>query len=497
MKNRNCFGLVNVSGRSLHHPRGYVVPMRLLPVLVLGFGLMLASCANGETETSSIGLNTTSEPAAVTSPPLPTGSTPSAPTAPQGPLGPALLEDLETLMSSLAAGGDREAIVRIGESGDPRVAWVLADLLRFVQVGSDAEAILSAFETVTGTELTADPPGAGWVDASNLLITWDVPAPPGYLDYKRRMFGLVEPRWEPFFELDAEVDWRHVSWGGVFIDDRPDGDASLCPRGCIPALDDPAVSSAASGSWYPDNSIVFGIVVDNEARAYPKNMMEVHEMVNDTLGARRLGIPYCTLCGSAQAYFTDAVPEGIRPPLLRTSGLLIRSNKMMFDLNTYSLIDTFRGNAVSGPLAEAGLQLEQVSVITSTWGAWKAAHPETTILAEDGGIGRTYPADPLGGRDAGGPIFPIGEVDPRLPVQAQVLGVEALDGQFVAFPIDQANAALDGGDKVELAGVILTRDGSGLRATLTGGGEVASHQSFWFAWSQFHPKTLLWSPGFG
>ena len=33
--------------------------------------------------------------------------------------------------------------------------------------------------------------------------------------------------------------------------------------------------------------------------------MEVREMVNDTLGGRDLAIPYCTLCASAQAYYTD------------------------------------------------------------------------------------------------------------------------------------------------------------------------------------------------
>jgi hypothetical protein len=50
--------------------------------------------------------------------------------------------------------------------------------------------------------------------------------------------------------------------------------------------------------------------------------MEVREMVNDTLGGRDLGIPYCTLCGAAQAYFTDATPPGVERPVLRTSGLL-------------------------------------------------------------------------------------------------------------------------------------------------------------------------------
>ena len=104
-------------------------------------------------------------------------------------------------------------------------------------------------------------------------------------------------------------------------------------------------------------------------------------MVNDSIGGRRVGLPYCTLCGSAQAYFTDAMPGGFETLELRTTGLLSRSNKVMFDLHTFSVFDTFLGTALSGPLREEGVALEMVTVRTSTWGEWKAAHPGTTIVA--------------------------------------------------------------------------------------------------------------------
>jgi len=215
-------------------------------------------------------------------------------------------------------------------------------------------------------------------------------------------------------------------------------------------------------------------------------------MVNISIGGRRLGIPYCTLCGSAQAYLTDSVPGPFDPPVLRTSGLLSRSNKVMYDLNTQSVFDTFTGQALSGPLQDAGVELQQIAVVTSTWGAWKDAHPDTKIVAEDGGIGRSYPADPLQGRDDAGPIFPIGDVDPRLPVQALVLGVIAPDGAPIAFPVDAARAALAAGEPVTLDDVEVVADGGGLRARARDGAELASHQAFWFAWSQFYPDTDLW-----
>ena len=305
------------------------------------------------------------------------------------------------------------------------------------------------------------------------------------------MFTLIEPAWEPFFaDTNSLIDWRWVGWGGVLIDDRIDTKGSeRCPRGCIPALDDPAVTDAAGGAWYPDEAVVFGITIGDQARAYPKHMMEIHEMVNDTLGGRRIGIPYCTLCLSAQAYLLDEV-DGFEP-LLRTSGLLSRSNKFMYDLSTWSAIDTFTGRALSGPLREADVILNQATVITSTWGECRAAYPHTTILAEDGGIGRTYPLDPLRGRDDAGPIFAVGDVDIRLSLHEVVVGALTPQGTPVAFPVGDARLALQARQQVELDGARVRVDAGGLRI-YSGDEELVAHQSFWFAWSQFYPATLLW-----
>jgi hypothetical protein len=242
---------------------------------------------------------------------------------------------------------------------------------------------------------------------------------------------------------------------------------------------------------------VFGIVEGDEALAIPKNIAEIHEMFNLTLGGRRFAIPYCTLCGSAQAYRTDAADLGGADeiPVVRTTGLLSRSNKVMYDLRTMSVFDTFTGAAVSGPLQDRGIVLEDTTVLRTTWGEWKTAHPDTAIIAEDGGIGRSYPLDPLQGRDDDGPIFPIGPADERLGEQQLVVGVITADGTPVAFPADDARTALAAGDPVVAVGVELVDDGGGLRAvTEATGAPLAAHESFWFAWSQFHPTTELWEP---
>ncbi len=397
---------------------------------------------------------------------------PAAPDVPTGPVDAGLVESIDSLFLTLQGGVDLAVLEDIAASDDARVAWLLSDLLRFLGPSPARNLALAGFERLTGAMLGDDPVAvrSQWQSVTDHLIAWDLPAPPGYVGWKSELFILIEPRWEPFFaDQDADIDWRFLSWGGVLLDDRLLGDQLPCARGCIPALDDPGVTDAAGGEWYPDERLVFGVTVNGESRAYPKNIMEIHEMMNDTLGGRRLGIPYCTLCGSAQAYFTDSVPDGADVPLLRTSGLLTRSNKVMFDLNTFSVFDTFTGVAVSGPLREQGIALEQTSVVTSTWGDWKAAHPDTTIVAEDGGINRTYGLDPLGSRDDDGAIFPIGDVDERLPVQAKVLGVITDDGTPIAVPVTDARAELDAQRPVQLMGIVFVADASGVRATLEDG----------------------------
>lgn len=133
--------------------------------------------------------------------------------------------------------------------------------------------------------------------------------------------------------------------------------------------------------------------------------------------------------------------------------------------------------------------------VRSTWGEGRTAHPNTRIIAEDGGIGRSYQLDPLGGRDDNGPIFPIGDADARLDVQELVVGVIAGDGTPIAFPSGQASAIIAARAAVELGGVRLESVGDGFRAVdAATGDERAAHEAFWLACSQFHPDTELFVP---
>ena len=259
------------------------------------------------------------------------------PAVPEGPLSTTLqsavnVAFIDSVIQSTWGRDQTIALNEIAESEDPRIVWIISDLMRFISASAlNRDLASTAFKLlgIEGKKINH------WGVITDHLIAWDIPAPPDYLRVKRAIFTNTVPGWDKIF-VKGNIDWRHVSWGGVHIDNRAyDTTDEAC--NCIPAADNPKVSRAEEATWLKNEDIVFGIGINGAYRAYPRRIMEVREMVNDTLGGRDLGIPYCTLCGAAQAYYTDQLPEGIDRPILRTSGLLIRSNKVMYDVNTLVL----------------------------------------------------------------------------------------------------------------------------------------------------------------
>lgn len=388
---------------------------------------------------------------------------------------------------------DPELYADLASHEDPRLGWLLVDLGQFVFRGEPVEPLIERASALAGEDFTIR---TWWKGLGDHLITADVPAPPGLLEWKRELYGAADTAFIHLLDPGADLDWRHVVFGGVFPDTRSYGSTDSCF--CINALDDPPAVPADRGDWYPDQRPVLGVEVGGEYRAYPLNIMEAHELVNDTLGGRPISLTYCTLCRSAVAYLLDELPPGVERPTLRTSGLLNRSNKLVFDRETWSLFDQFTGRALSGPLAEAEVVLPRVTVVTSRWDEWRAAHPETTLMDGRDGNGADYPLDPLEDRDAAGPIFPIGTFDDALLGSQKVIGVvdgDRLDGgRPVAFPVDLVREAIDAGATVTHRGVTVVPDGGGFRLVDAAGEDLRSSEASWFAWNQHFPDTDLWQP---
>ena len=63
-----------------------------------------------------------------------------------------------------------------------------------------------------------------------------------------------------------------------------------------------------------------------------------------------------------------------------TSGLVYRSNKLMFDRTTNTLWSHFGGEPVVGHLVGSGLKLDLLPVLLTTWQEWVGEHPDTKVM---------------------------------------------------------------------------------------------------------------------
>jgi hypothetical protein len=207
---------------------------------------------------------------------------------------------------------------------------------------------------------------------------WTLPYEPHpeYAAFKAAVYSQIDPRMRAFFPtgVKSEIRLDEIDTGGVGVNG-------------IPPLYNPSIVPAAEARYLRDNHLVFGIVVNGEARAYPKRILGWHEMAIDRIGGVDVTVVYCTLCGTVIPYESRL---GSQHYIFGTSGLLYRSNKLMFDQQTSSLWSSIDGRPVVGPLTGSGLQLVSHPVVTTTWGEWKTTHPGTTVLSIETGFDRDY-----------------------------------------------------------------------------------------------------------
>ena len=353
---------------------------------------------------------------------------------------------------------------------------------------------------------------------------WTLPYDPHpeYATLKGLVYGKVDPRMQAFFPLGVKSTIRldEIDWGGVTVNG-------------IPPLRLPKTLPAAAARYLGDSNIVFGIVVNGEARAYPKRILAWHEMAIDRIGGVDLTIVYCTLCGTVIPY-ESAV--GGRTMHFGTSGLLYQSNKLMFDEGTNSLWSTFEGTPVVGALVGSGLMLRTRPAVTTTWKEWRTTHPATTVLSLDTGHRRDYSegaayrnyfaSDQL--------MFQVSRTDNRLAKKAEVVVFKApgaavrdpftpvaIDAEFLRrHPVYSFTAGANrytvvtskGGanqvyqvnaDIPEQSASNTLRDRTGRQwhvtetALVAGGAaaepapRVSAQRAFWFGWFAQFPSTLL------
>jgi hypothetical protein len=419
---------------------------------------------------------------------------------------------LRRLMSE-SAGERRKAARALADSKDLSLLPGLVDAYFFLPKARRAEAH-SALTALTG-EKRSDR-YHDWVELVGARENL-VPKP-GYLAWKAELFSRIDPRYKSILYDGApsRIRLEEVVFGGVPVEG-------------IPALDNPAHIPAAEAKYLNDSERVFGVSAGGEQRAYPLRILDWHEMANDVVGGEPVTLSYCTLCGSGVLYQTRT-PSG-QAYTFGTSGLLYRSNKLMIDRQTLSLVNNLTGEPAVGRLARSPVRLPVLPLTITTWKEWRERHPRTTVLALDREMERRWGFSYLPGaadRRRAGVSFPVwlksGALDPKEEIYAVRLGEAAK-----AYPIERAlkerviNDTLAGEALVVVAdpesgAVRIYRRGGrtfapggnarelvderGKRWSVEENSLVAEgdsplerlpgHQAFWFGWYSFFPRSELY-----
>lgn len=339
----------------------------------------------------------------------------------------------------------------------------------------------------------------------------------------------------------THVDDAGIQWACGFGTRHPDN-CGIDPVGGGEQVRSEGEPRFSTADWLEDSDRVMGLAMDGDVRAYPIKMFNTHEIVNDVVAGIPVAVTFCPLCGSGVTY--ERLVEtgnGTQELTFAPSGFLWKHDMVMWDPETSTLWTQIQGVPIA-TYDEEGREplphhpdwhLEPVASSLTTWGAWKAEHPDTTLLQPVFGPG-SYREFAYGDYEQESNCrFGISnhrdcDVEGLHPKE-QVVATEHAGGGL-AFPIlgvqqnggaayhetadgggYVATADFGGASAIYLAGDrTFTQDDSGLwfdddgvawdlpSARSVDGSlgleRVDSLVLFWFAWNEHVPATELWLP---
>ncbi|HED08079.1 MAG TPA: DUF3179 domain-containing protein, partial [Ignavibacteria bacterium] len=222
------------------------------------------------------------------------------------------------------------------------------------------------------------------------------------------VFKKNSPDWKTDFSIHS-INLSEVMGGGP-------------PRDGIPAIDKPKfISIKEAKKWLGFENPVVSLEVNGVAKAYPLEILIWHEIVNDRISNIPVSITFCPLCYSSNVY--ERIVKG-KETTFGTSGLLRKSNLVMYDRLTESFWQEFTGKAIIGEMTGTQLKLFPSQIIS--FEQFAKAYPNGTVLSRETGFNRAYGKNPYVGYDNINtkPFLYNGEIDDRLPPNEKVIAVE-------------------------------------------------------------------------
>ena len=274
-------------------------------------------------------------------------------------------------------------------------------------------------------------------------------------------------------------------------------------RDMSPVLIDPEILSveelaekntAQRNRFLVSGDLVVGITVGDETRAYPLHVLNLHEVVNDTIG----GLPilvYWNWPSGHVAVFERTIEGEVKA--FGLSGLSGNGSMLLYgkteEVGGEQLFSAMLGQSITGE----HIALIPVAHEVTSWKSWFERNSSTTSLAPVEGFKKRYrKGDPRIYFLNDTIYFPVrpmpeGSINPKTPV----IAVQTSKDHAVYSIQALYDASTDGKITLHIEGQPITFlvDAPPLFAVAydANGNTIPSQRALWFTWYANHPNAVL------
>ncbi len=235
--------------------------------------------------------------------------------------------------------------------------------------------------------------------------------------------------------------WRIYTMSKVNQEIKVDGstitllDSGLNAEG-IPSIDNPKFTDVATADeLLGDDLPGIDFEVNGAHRFYPVQILNWHQVVNDSFGVEQIAVTFDPLTYSSAVY-SRVLNGGITT--LNASGKVYNNNSILIDEKTGDQYIQLNGQGISR--ATGFPWLEELPSTFMKWGDWKTQNPSGEVLSSDTGSTFDYTRHPYGAYDTAKTIyFPLTNTSAALSPKWVTTSVSA-NGQQLSF----AQKVMDG-----------------------------------------------------
>jgi hypothetical protein len=240
---------------------------------------------------------------------------------------------------------------------------------------------------------------------------------------------LLRPHFSPLNSPNLDA-WPNTQFSQTKVNINEFSEGGI-PKDGIPPIDHPKYIAQEKAIWLGPLEPVIVMKIGMTVRAYPLQIMLYHEIVNDTIDGLPVTITFCPLCNTALAFERRL---GNRLLDFGTTGLLRKSDLVMYDRQTESWWQQFTGEAVVGELT--GQTLIQLDTEIVSFAKFQKNFPDGKVLSRDTGFNKPYGKNYIMGYDTidSSPYYYTDQSDTRLKPMQRVLGV-SVKGKNWIYPL--------------------------------------------------------------